>query len=381
MKKTWIWILLALVLLGLAASLISTQQTIKIALSGIQAKSFCSISPFVDCDVVQSSGYARLLGAPVAWWGFLHYLWLLSILVGVLLVKRELRGMLTCVWLSSIGVFLYTGYKAYLSFAVLQALCLTCLAMYVVNLATLLGFTFLTKGRREYSVGFAGAGVLLAFIFFMGIPWILSVEARGTKREKIDVADAVELHFRSSSYALEVDPASPMWGEVAGNVTVVEFSDFQCPFCREAAIFVRPALMEFRNRLKFYFIHYPLDQSCNPYMQNPGHPFACKAAYAATCAQKFGDFWGYHDDLFINQNRIQDDFFLDLATKRGWGKGAFIACMDSQEVKNKVAADIALAQKLGIGATPTILINDRRVKYWMYPEVIKGIVLGELNRR
>ena len=100
---------------------------------------------------------------------------------------------------------------------------------------------------------------------------------------------------------------APMQGSKDAPVTILEFSDFQCPFCGK---FYKETLSQLEDtyvktgKVKLYFRNYPLDTTCNPSMSQQLHPFACKAAEAAACADAQGKFWEYHNTLFENQDAL-----------------------------------------------------------------------------
>lgn len=381
MHKKILWSSVVLCGLGLCLALISLYPN-KVTQWGLAAESFCNINAFINCDLVQASSYSKLFGVPVAAVGLLFYLWVGALVALALLTGEEGRSHLPWVWLGSLFALLYSGYLAWISFAVLQALCPVCSGMYLVNL-----LLFVVLGLAARLVRFHFTFKKLAMPVLLGIAIfglggiIFSAQASNQAGiSKKDLKTIVQLHFRQSEYQMELPPARPVWGNPDAPVVVVEFSDFQCPACRHFANTVKPALNELRNQIQFYYLHYPLDPSCNPQFKSGGHPFACAAAKAAVCASAHGDFWGFHDELFRDQPKISPAMIDALVTKRGWNLDTFKNCLESEATAKTVQEDIALAEKLNIGGTPTVFVGNRRVKYWAYPEVLRGIVRQALRR-
>lgn len=138
-------------------------------------------------------------------------------------------------------------------------------------------------------------------------------------------------------------------GNVKAKVAIVEFSDFQCPFCGEYARNVYPQVQrEFVNtgRVRYSFRNLPLS----------GHQFASAAARAAECARQQGRFWEYHDRLFANQNAFNDTQLLQHAEAIGLESTRFSGCFLS-EVDEIIQGDKLEAARLRVNSTPTFLVG------------------------
>jgi len=159
-------------------------------------------------------------------------------------------------------------------------------------------------------------------------------------------------------------------------ITIVEFSDFQCPFCSRAAKDLRE-LVGSAPEVSLVLRHFPLDASCNPNVQRPMHQNACLAAYAAECAGKQGHFWEYHDLLFENGERLGREALITYAQRIGLDAGAFERCLDDPATHARVTADIEAATRAGVSSTPTLFINGRLVEgalelaYYDYAVIIE----------
>lgn len=151
----------------------------------------------------------------------------------------------------------------------------------------------------------------------------------------------------------------PFRGNPDAPVTIVEYSDFQCPYCARGAATVEEILAKYPDDVKFVYQHFPLDF----------HPWAKPAAIAATCAasQKPDAFWALHDKFFANQKTITPDNVLakskEFLADTGVDMAKWSECAENQEseahkaVAATVEAEMATGQKLGVSGTPGFFVN------------------------
>lgn len=141
-------------------------------------------------------------------------------------------------------------------------------------------------------------------------------------------------------------------GNATAPVTIVEFADFQCPFCRESAKVVSAFVDSSAGQVSIEYRHLPLDGI---------HPFATMAAVAAECAALQSSFRQYHDALFAKQDSIGKRSWATYARDAGLADTvAFNSCVsDSSAVMPRVRSDVAAARELGITGTPALLIGDQ----------------------
>jgi protein-disulfide isomerase len=145
------------------------------------------------------------------------------------------------------------------------------------------------------------------------------------------------------------------------SVIVVEFSDFECGHCAKAFRELKQVLPRFKKDVTLVFHHFPLNSSCNPAVDGSFHRFACLAAMASECAAEQGRFWEYHDLLFANQSSLDRDSLLEYADRLGLKREEFVACLESDRVKQRVENDVREASRLKIESTPTFFLNGRTV--------------------
>jgi protein-disulfide isomerase len=164
---------------------------------------------------------------------------------------------------------------------------------------------------------------------------------------------------------------SPARGPAAAPVEVVEFSDFQCPFCLRAYPTVNQVLSTYGDRIHFVYRHYPL----------PNHPNARPAAEASQCAAEQGQFWQYYERLFADQTKLSDEGLKQAAAKLGMDTARFNACVDTHKYKDRVETDIKEGNEAGVNGTPAFFINGRMLSGAQPFEAFKGIIDEELAAR
>lgn len=163
-------------------------------------------------------------------------------------------------------------------------------------------------------------------------------------------------------------------GVESAPVTVVEFSDFECPFC---ARFYSPTLSQLLSeyvdtgKVKFVYKHFPLVSI---------HPHALKAAEASECAAEQGAFWEYHDKLFENQQFLTVQDLKKYAENLGLNTDQFNDCLDSGKYYEKVQQDLSEGQKSGVTGTPAFFINGILLSGAQPFETFQKIIETELNR-
>jgi len=138
-------------------------------------------------------------------------------------------------------------------------------------------------------------------------------------------------------------------GEATAPVTLIEFSDYQCPFCKRHATTVMPQLTE--NYIDTGKVRFVMRE--NPIVSL--HPRAEAAAVAVLCAGEQGQYWGMHDALFNDQRANTDEDFKGMAKTLGLDSAAFGSCLASDKFDTQIKADLAEGEKLGIMGTPSFV--------------------------
>ena len=169
-----------------------------------------------------------------------------------------------------------------------------------------------------------------------------------------------------------VNPDDPSEGKADAPVTVVEFSDFQCPFCLRVMPTLKQLRMKYGDRIRLVWKDFPLTQI---------HPQAFVAAQAGNCAREQGKFWEYHDKLFANQSALQPDALKKYAADAGLDAAKFNQCLDTSKYEARVQDALATGSRLGIGSTPTVYVNGRMINGAQPIEVFESVIDEELARK
>lgn len=171
-------------------------------------------------------------------------------------------------------------------------------------------------------------------------------------------------------YAVAVAPDDPVRGNPNAAVTIVEFSEYQCPFCARVNPTLDRVRQTYGDKVRIVFKDFPL----------PNHPQAPKAAEAAHCAAEQGKYWEMHDVMFANQRALEVPALKQYATGLGLEMAKFNRCLDSGQYASKVLAGAAQGDKLGVNSTPTLYINGRPVIGAQPFEVFKAAIDEELAK-
>lgn len=167
--------------------------------------------------------------------------------------------------------------------------------------------------------------------------------------------EPVELTFESDEQLVALAQGETL-GDPEAGVTIVEFGDYQCPACGSFALQFKPQIdtrFVETGEAKFVFYDFPIPSI---------HPNAFLAARAARCAGDQGAYWEYHTTLFQNQSRwstanLPTSAFEDYAEQVGIDEGEFSSCLNSDRFADVVTANMELGGRMGVGGTPTVLVN------------------------
>jgi predicted DsbA family dithiol-disulfide isomerase len=181
----------------------------------------------------------------------------------------------------------------------------------------------------------------------------------------------VNLSFPPPAFVLELDDGiSPAKGAKNALVTIVEFSDFECPFCREVQNTLRRVVQNYSKEVRLVFKHLPLE----------GHRQSLPAARAAYCAAEQDRFWQFHDALFASKN-LSPSVFDQIALDLGLGVPKFQACLNSEHSRAAIVKDTESARLFRIESTPSFIINGKLIKGALSFADFQRIIEHELNQR
>jgi protein-disulfide isomerase len=191
------------------------------------------------------------------------------------------------------------------------------------------------------------------------------LQARLTKERKVEVKfQPYRLTFNNGN--------APSLGPENAPVTLVEFSDFQCPFCNRFAPTLKQVREKYGDKVRVVYRQYPIPSL---------HPFAFMAAEASLCANEQGKFWPLHDAMFANQTKLAVADIKKKAVELGMDQKKFDSCVDSGRFVEQVQSDMAAGVKVGITGTPAVFVNGIELKGGAVAfDVVAAAIDQELSR-
>ncbi|WP_317987917.1 DsbA family protein [Hyalangium gracile] len=207
-------------------------------------------------------------------------------------------------------------------------------------------------------------------------PEIVKMLTEQTRREKAqalftDLKSKADVQISLPEKRVQVAATGPSKGPENAPVTIVEFSDFQCPFCSRAKNTVDEVVKSYGDQVRLVFRHFPLSF----------HKEAPKAAEASACAADQNKFWEYHDKLFANQQALTVDDLKKHAADLGLDTARFNECLDSGKKAELVKKDMADGEKVGVSGTPAFFINGIVLSGAVPAEEFKTIIDSELKKK
>jgi protein-disulfide isomerase len=166
------------------------------------------------------------------------------------------------------------------------------------------------------------------------------------------------------------DGISPAKGAAKPLVTIVEFSDFECPFCNKAQPVLKQIIETYGSEVRLVFKHLPLE----------GHRNSLAAARAAYCAAEQDRFWQFHDALFATGN-LSREVFEKIASDLGLGVAKFQACLDSEQSRTAIIRDLEAARLYRIESTPSFIVNGKLIRGALGFADFQKIIEQELGQR
>jgi len=214
--------------------------------------------------------------------------------------------------------------------------------------------------------------------FSRGLASVIVAAIKAGKSESAAIAEAKASRFGTRPAPKLLDApvpiptlGSPAMGPANARITLVEFSDFQCPYCSKAVVEINATLKAYPNDVRLIFKQFPLTDA---------HPAAAISAAASLAAHAQGKFWPMHDVLFANRQRLSRESILGWAKELGLDMRRFQADLDSDAIKKAVLRDMADGDRAGVEGTPTVFLNGQRYNGDLAPDAFQPVIDGELKR-
>jgi protein-disulfide isomerase len=193
-------------------------------------------------------------------------------------------------------------------------------------------------------------------------------ERRAAYHSELRSAARVAVRLEAPRVTVEIPAGAPTLGPANAPVTIVEFTDYQCPYCHRAQAVIDQVLSRYQGKVRFVHLDYPLD----------GHPGAVPAARAARCAGEQGKFWEYHRSVMTTPGAFDDADFKGRAARLQLNAPAFASCLSSERHDAAIQAGLAQGESLGVSGTPAYFVNGRMLSGARPLEAFTEIIDGEL---
>lgn len=368
-RRIVLWISLVLVLISVASAAYLARVHLRVHTDPAY-QAGCDINETFRCSDVALSHYAVVFGVPSAVWALLAYVAFLFFLIRGLRAGPRDPWPAGLYWLLNAFAFIVTLAFAYIAEMIIGALCLGCMTMYGTHLLLFVLACWLL--RQERGALHRDLAALPSDRGFLSFAALMLVVSGG-------LALAYPRYWEEECLGPNGLPAgfdenNSCWiGAPSAVLSITEFSDYRCPFCRKAHVQLRKLVEQHPTRIRITHKHFPLDTVCNPALQRQLHPDSCLMARMAYCAGRQHQFWSMNDRLFdlpastsIEPAQVAADLGLEV--------DRFAACLNSPAAGAHVRRDIQEGLKLGINATPTFLIDGKLYAGHIPEEVLRPLL-------
>ncbi|MFH1142556.1 MAG: DsbA family protein [Candidatus Uhrbacteria bacterium] len=189
--------------------------------------------------------------------------------------------------------------------------------------------------------------------------------------QEMSISKAIAAMEPSDQPATVVSSDDPRLGAEDPLLIIVEFADFQCPYCKQVSDTVRKLITIYQDQVQLIYRDFPASDI---------HPQAQRAAEAAGCAHEQDMFWQYHDKLFQNQNDLSENALKSYAIQIGLEMESFNLCFDYGYYRSEVNDDYADGVMAGVQGTPTFFFNGHRVAGAIPESIFEAIIIGFLGQ-
>ncbi len=384
--------------------------------------SVCSINETFDCDKITTSSWGKLFDTPIT--VFAIPTWIAFAALAVQALGRSAHAV-GALHLLRFGAALALGYGLllfYVMVAIERTYCLFCLTMDVAAAVTLAASHLGLRQRKGEPFRLIAPTLLAVAIGLVsvGVTWQL---ADGTRRELLAVqlkaadqamaaadvaraklaaeasaagtgasaqrdalsppvaAGAKARKLSDSLFEIPVHPDDASIGPADAKVTIIEYADFQCGYCKKLFYVMQTLKRRYDGKVRFVFKHFPMNTLCNAHIQNNRHKWACNASLAAECARRQGKFWPMHDIMFKNQHKLESSDLRHYAEGVGLDMDAYKACLRDPAARDALKRSIDEAGvDLGLKATPRTFLNGLMLSGALPEEVLSKMIDTELEK-
>jgi uncharacterized membrane protein/protein-disulfide isomerase len=341
--------------------------------------SFCAISQAINCDTVSQSPFSIFLGLPVPVWGVVGYASFLILLLLTHFKNSERQRLWALLFLLAVGFSLYSVVLAFISTYWIHSYCLMCIVTYAINFALMYltwlvlrrcvpggwwhgireDFRFVWQRRKKFIVVFLpfGAGVLLLVAFFPAY-WNFSAPAAS-----------------ASLPSGVTEDGHPWIGAENPELTIEEFTDYQCFQCKKMHFFLRRLVAQHPDKIRLVHRNYPLDNELNPIVvPQPYHLGSGKMALVANAAGLSGKFWEMNDLLFGLVGQTDTLKIKNLAEGVGMTSEDLVKNMNSPTAQSLLLLDVRDGMRANMTGTPAYRIDGEVYLGQIPPGILEAVI-------
>lgn len=324
-------------------------------------ESFCALSQAINCDTVAQSSFSVFLGIPVALWGSVSYFCIITILIFIGNTEKKEEGQWAVLFLIYFMFSLFSLIYGFISLQYIKSICIFCLVTYLVNWLSLFTIIIVFKRYRlSWLYQFKNDlsywkndkklnAVCIGFVFIISLLMIFYPPYwKFNKLENISVLN--------HGYTKE---GFPWIGSENPEVTIVEYTDYQCFACKKTHYSLRRLLEKYPEKLRLVHRNFPMAGDCNPLVNDTLHKNACILAKIAICTEQQDLFWEINDKLFFGKT---DNIKIKFK-KTGGDYSSLLNCLKSKKINEQLKNDIKSGLTRGVDVTPS---------FWIYGRLYKG---------
>lgn len=370
----------------------------------------CGGQKNTGCSVINHSDLSELFSLPMALWGYIFYMIILSLLVLSFLGKKEDQEnnrtyyMAALFYLSALGL-IFDLYLGFYSIFILKTICNLCGVTYLATLGLLI-ITILWGAKMDKdifkiknAIGLfmkVKLNLLIQFILILlilsGTGFFVYSQTRAEKhaqshKESQELEKAIrELaeNFQKQK-PIEINLADrPFIGNKNARIEIVEFIDPLCPHCRTTTNWLKSYQKKHPKKVKLYQLFYPLDSQCNKNMGRQMHPGACFLSYVQYCSNEQNKFWVFNEWMFQNlehwyKSGVVPDYVYNNMASININAEKIKSCIKKNKYNDYVIKDILMGEKFDLTGTPTIIVNGRKMPplKFIYLEMMLNIILEQ----
>jgi protein-disulfide isomerase/uncharacterized membrane protein len=353
-------IILLLIIAGLLVSLYLSYSHFKIY-TDIEYQSFCAISQTINCETVSQSKYAVFLNVPIASWGVLGYVLLLTIfLISIQIIKKRIR-LLTSQFLILLLFSCISLYLGIVSSLLIDAYCIMCIASWVINFSLLFLFWLIRQRIETLSLMSSfkkdfhllkknkTCAVTLIIIFSLLAGSLIMYYPKYWNLQPPHNSTQISTGITENGH--------PWIGAENPQVTIIEFSDYLCFQCKKMHFFLRNFVAKYPDKLRLVHRHFPMDHKFNPIVKKPFHSGAGILSLIAISSIEKNNFWDTNDYLFNYEVKNSAIWLRQIAKDLDIDLKELQQRINKKANRIKLSKDIIFGIKKKIDGTPTYIIN------------------------